>query len=43
MKVYGQSEKKLDEIQKLLQYTNKDVLKSQKSRCLKQLKDLINQ
>ena len=35
-------EKKLDEIQELLGYTNKDVLKSQKSRCLKQLKDLIN-
>lgn len=33
-------EKKLDEIQTLLGYTNKDVLKSQKSRCLKQLKDL---
>jgi DNA-directed RNA polymerase specialized sigma subunit len=33
-------EKKLDEIQSLLGYTNKDVLKSQKSRCLKQLKDL---
>jgi RNA polymerase sigma factor (sigma-70 family) len=33
-------EKKLDEIQALLGYTNKDVLKSQKSRCLKQLKDL---
>lgn len=32
-------EKKLDEIQALLGYTNKDVLKSQKSRCLKQLKD----
>lgn len=32
-------EKKLDEIQTLLGYTNKDVLKSQKSRCLKQLKD----
>jgi len=33
-------EKKLDEIQTLLGYTNKDVLKSQKSRCLKQLKEL---
>ncbi|WP_026712211.1 RNA polymerase sigma factor [Flavobacterium filum] len=32
-------EKKLDEIQTLLGYSNKDVLKSQKSRCLKQLKD----
>lgn len=35
-------EKKLDEIQELLGYANKDVLKSQKSRCLKQLKDYIN-
>ena len=35
-------EKKLDEIMKLLQYTNKEVLKSQKSRCIKQLKNLIN-
>lgn len=34
-------EKKLDDIQIELNYTNKDVLKSQKSRCLKQLKDLI--
>ncbi len=34
--------KKLDEIQQLLGYRNKDVLKSQKSRCIKQLKDLIN-
>lgn len=33
-------EKKLDEIMETLAYTNKDVLKSQKSRCLKQLKDL---
>lgn len=33
-------EKKLDEIRALLGYTNKDVLKSQKSRCLKQLKDI---
>ena len=33
-------EKKLDEIMEHLAYTNKDVLKSQKSRCLKQLKDL---
>jgi RNA polymerase sigma factor (sigma-70 family) len=35
-------EKKLDEIQEILGYTNKDVLKSQKSRCLKQLRDLVN-
>ncbi len=31
----------LDEIQEILQYSNKKVLKSQKSRCLKQLKDLV--
>lgn len=36
-------EKKLDEIQSILGYTNKDVLKSQKSRCLKQLKDLTKE
>ncbi|MCB0513724.1 MAG: sigma-70 family RNA polymerase sigma factor [Bacteroidetes bacterium] len=34
-------EKKLDEIQIILDYSNKEVLKSQKSRCLKQLKELI--
>jgi RNA polymerase sigma factor (sigma-70 family) len=34
-------EKKLDEIQKLLKYDNKDVLKSQKSRCLNHLKKLL--
>ena len=33
-------EHNLDEIQDLLGYANKDVLKSQKSRCLKQLKEL---
>jgi len=32
----------LDEIQTELSYTSKDVLKSQKSRCLKQLKELVN-
>lgn len=31
----------LDEIQNELDYTTKDVLKSQKSRCLKQLKELV--
>lgn len=31
----------LDEIQTELDYTSKDVLKSQKSRCLKQLKELV--
>ncbi|MDT4861499.1 sigma70-ECF: RNA polymerase sigma factor, sigma-70 family [compost metagenome] len=33
--------KKLDEIQVLMGYDKKDVLKSQKSRCLKQLKEII--
>ena len=32
----------LDEIKEILNYSNKKVLKSQKSRCLKQLKNLIN-
>ena len=31
----------LDEIQEILEYSNKKVLKSQKSRCLRQLKDLV--
>ena len=42
LQLFYYEEKKLDEIQQLLNYTNKDVLKSQKSRCLKQLKDIIN-
>lgn len=33
--------KKLDEIQVLMGYDKKDVLKSQKSRCLKQLKEMM--
>ena len=36
-------EKKLDEIQESLGYSSKDVLKSQKSRCLKQLKELTKE
>lgn len=40
LQLFYYEEKKLDEIQALLGYTNKDVLKSQKSRCLKQLKEL---
>lgn len=32
----------LDEIRTILNYSNKKVLKSQKSRCIKQLKDLID-
>lgn len=34
--------KKLDEIQTILKYDNKDVLKSQKSRCISHLKKLLN-
>lgn len=34
-------EKKLDEMLELLNYKNKDVLKSQKSRCLKKLKEML--
>ncbi len=41
LRFFYYEEKKLDEIQEILNYTNKDVLKSQKSRCLKQLKELI--
>ncbi len=41
IQLFYYEEKKLDEILTLLKYTNKDVLKSQKSRCMKQLKDLI--
>lgn len=43
LRLFYYEEKKLDEIQNLLGYTNKDVLKSQKSRCLKQLKKLSQQ
>ena len=40
IQLFYYEEKKLDEILTILNYTNKDVLKSQKSRCMKQLKDL---
>lgn len=40
LQLFYYEDKKLDEIRNLLGYTNKDVLKSQKSRCLKQLKEL---
>lgn len=43
LQLFYYEEKKLDEIQELLNYTNKDVLKSQKSRCLKQLKEIIKE
>lgn len=42
LELFYYEEKKLEEIQQILSYSNKDVLKSQKSRCLKQLKDLVN-
>ena len=32
----------LDEIKEILNYSNKKVLKSQKSRCIRQLRDLVN-
>lgn len=41
LRLFYYEENKLDEIQQRLNYNNKDVLKSQKSRCLKQLKDLM--
>tara|TARA_R110002020_G_scaffold107849_3_gene250284 strand:- start:4626 stop:5171 length:546 start_codon:yes stop_codon:yes gene_type:complete len=41
LRLFYYEEKKLDEIQQLLSYSSKDVLKAQKSRCLKQLKELI--
>ena len=40
LQLFYYEERNLDEIQEELGYSNKDVLKSQKSRCLKQLKDL---
>lgn len=41
LKLFYYEEKKLDEILQILPYENKDVLKSQKSRCLKQLKKIL--
>ena len=41
LELYYYKGKTLDEIQKDLNYSSKDVLKSQKSRCLKQLKELV--
>lgn len=41
LQLFYYEERKLDEIMHLLDYSNKDVLKSQKSRCMKKLKDLI--
>jgi RNA polymerase sigma factor (sigma-70 family) len=41
LSLFYYEEKKLEEIQAMLGYTTKNVLKTQKSRCLKQLKDLV--
>ncbi|WP_026764107.1 RNA polymerase sigma factor [Sediminibacterium salmoneum] len=41
LQLFYYEEKKLEEIVHLLGYENKDVVKSQKSRCIKQLKTLI--
>ncbi|MBF6608815.1 MAG: sigma-70 family RNA polymerase sigma factor [Flavobacterium sp.] len=40
LKLFYYEERNLDEITVLMDYENKDVAKSQKSRCLKQLKAL---
>ena len=42
LELYYYKGRTLDEIQSELDYTSKDVLKSQKSRCLKQLKEFVN-
>lgn len=41
LKLFYYEEKKHDEIMKIMDYDSKDVLKSQKARCLKRLKDLM--
>ena len=41
LELFYYQEKKLDDIVILLGYDNKDVVKSQKSRCIKQLRALI--
>ena len=44
LNLYYYQEKSLDEILQLSSYQSKDVLKSQKSRCIKQLREImINQ
>ncbi|MCU0399453.1 MAG: sigma-70 family RNA polymerase sigma factor [Algoriphagus sp.] len=43
LKLFYYQSKSLDEIGKLMGYESKDVLKSTKSRCLKSLKDTMNQ
>lgn len=41
LKLFYYEGKRLDEIQELMGYDKKDVLKSQKSRCLKQLREIM--
>lgn len=41
LRLFYYQERNLDEITSIMQYENKDVAKSQKSRCIKQLKELI--
>lgn len=43
LKLFYFENKKLDEIQTLLNYENKDVLKSQKSRCISHLRKSLKQ
>lgn len=42
LRLFYYEEQKLDDILETLGASSKDVLKSQKSRCIKQLRDLIN-
>lgn len=42
LRLFYYEEKKLDEIMQILEYSTKDVLKNQKSRCIKRLKYLMN-
>lgn len=42
LKLFYYQEKSLDEITEMMNYNNKDVAKSQKSRCLKQLKEILS-
>lgn len=41
LELFYYEEKNLDQITKLMNYDNKDVAKSQKSRCIKTLKEII--
>lgn len=42
LRLFYYEEKKTDDIMRLMGYDNKDVFKSQKSRCLSQLKTMVN-